>query len=108
MGSPWCCAQSESSLWDVANPLVGLPSTALVAAVRREATAVAADGAIMTITSGCRSAEFHQQLPNDRIATYGSIGAVQWYVEASHFELAADAVGNCPPRLSSAVGLACL
>ncbi len=130
------------SPWDVANPAVGYLDPALLAAVQQAATVAAAEGITMTITSGWRSPEFQQQLLNDAIATYGSLGAARQYVQTPeqskhvlgqavdisgvnadywliangarfglcqiyanepwHFELAADAVGDCPPLLASA------
>lgn len=132
------------SPWDVANPAVGYLNPALLAAVQQAATVAAAEGITMTITSGWRSPEFQQQLLNDAIATYGSLGAARQYVQTPeqskhvlgqavdiggadadywliangawfglcqiyanepwHFELAADAVGNCPPLLPTAAG----
>ena len=69
------------SPWDVANPAVGYLNPALLVAVQQAATAAAADGVTMTITSGWRSPEFQQQLLNDAIATYGSVGAARQYVQ---------------------------
>lgn len=130
------------SPYDVQNPAVGYLDPALLAAVQRAATAAAADGITMTITSGWRSADFQQQLLDDAVASYGSLaaarqyvqtpdrskhvlgravdmggaGADQWLVangarfglcrvyanELWHFELVADAAGNCPPLLATA------
>jgi len=132
------------SPWDVANPAVGYLNPALLVAVQQAATAAAADGVTMTITSGWRSPEFQQQLLNDAITTYGSVAAARQYVQTPehskhvlgqavdigdvdadywliangarfglcqiyanelwHFELATDALGNCPPLLASAAG----
>jgi D-alanyl-D-alanine carboxypeptidase len=132
------------SPWDVANPTVGNLNPALLAAVQRAATAAAAEGITMTITSGWRAPEFQQQLLDDAIAAYGSFGAARQYVQTPehskhvlgqavdigggaadywliangarfglcqiyanepwHFELAADAMGNCPPLLATAAG----
>lgn len=69
------------SPWDVANPAVGYLNPGLLAAVQQAATAAWADGVAMTITSGWRSPEFQQQLLNDAIATYGSLGAARQYVQ---------------------------
>ncbi len=69
------------SPWDVANPAVGYLNPALLAAVQQAATAAAAEGITMTITSGWRSPEFQQQLLNDAVATYGSLGAARQYVQ---------------------------
>lgn len=132
------------SPWDVANPAVGNLDPGLLAAVQQAATASAAEGITMTITSGWRSPQFQQQLLDDAIATYGSPSAALQYVqppersrhvfgqavdiggvdadywliangarfglcqiyanELWHFELAADAMGNCPPLLATAAG----
>lgn len=130
------------SPWDVANPAVGYLNPGLLAAVQQAATAAAADGVAMTITSGWRSPEFQQQLLDDAVANYGSLDLARQYVQTPehsrhvlgqavdiggvdadywlianggrfglcqiyanelwHFELAADAAGNCPPLRASA------
>lgn len=130
------------SPWDVANPAVGNLEPVLLAAVQQAASAAAADGVTMTITSGWRSPEFQQQLLDDAVSTYGSIAAARQYVQTPqrsrhvlgqavdiggagadqwliahgarfglcqiyanelwHFELAADAAGNCPVLLPNA------
>lgn len=69
------------SPYDVANPAVGNLDPALLAAVQQAATAAAADGISMTITSGWRSPAFQQQLLDDAIATYGSFAAARQYVQ---------------------------
>lgn len=132
------------SPWDVSNPVVGELDPALLTAVQRAATAAAADGVTMTITSGWRSAAFQQQLLDDAVLTYGSLAAARQYVQTPehsrhvlgravdiggadadqwleangarfglcriyanemwHFELAADAMGHCPPLLPTAAG----
>jgi len=69
------------SPWDVANPAVGYLNPELLAAVQQAATAAAAEGITMTITSGWRSPEFQQQLLNDAVATYGSLAAARQYVQ---------------------------
>lgn len=69
------------SPWDVANPSVGNLTPGLLAAVQQAATAAAAEGIAMTITSGWRSPEFQQQLLNDAIASYGSLAAARQYVQ---------------------------
>lgn len=88
-----CCALSPAgpgsaaadvqalSPWDVANPAVGNLVPALLTAVQQAASAAAADGVTMTITSGWRSAEFQQQLLDDAVASYGSLGAARQYVQ---------------------------
>lgn len=130
------------SPYDVGNPAVGNLDPSLRAAVQQAATAAAADGVTMTITSGWRSPEFQQQLLDDAVATYGSLAAARQYVQTPdhshhvlgqavdiggvsadqwliahgtrfglcqiyanelwHFELAADAAGNCPALLPNA------
>lgn len=125
------------SPFDVANPAVGYLEPGLLAAVQQAATAAAADGVTLTITSGWRTPEFQQQLLDDAVATYGSLPAARRYVQTPqqsrhvtgqavdiggyaaddwliangarfglcriyanelwHFELVADAAGNCPP-----------
>lgn len=69
------------SPWDVANPAVGNLQPALLIAVQQAASAAAADGVTMTITSGWRSPEFQQQLLDDAVATYGSMAAARQYVQ---------------------------
>ena len=125
------------SPFDVADPAIGNLEPRLLAAVQQAATAAAADGVTMTVTSGWRSPEFQQQLLDDAVVTYGSLPAARQYVQTPqlsrhvtgeavdiggfgaddwliangarfglcriyanelwHFELAADAAGNCPP-----------
>ena len=69
------------SPWDVADPAVGNLAPALLIAVQNAASAAAADGVTMTITSGWRSPEFQQQLLDDAVATYGSMAAARQYVQ---------------------------
>ena len=69
------------SPWDVGNPAVGNLQPALLNAVQQAASAAAADGVTMTITSGWRSPEFQQQLLDDAVSTYGSIAAARQYVQ---------------------------
>jgi uncharacterized protein YcbK (DUF882 family) len=130
--------------FDVQNPAVGRLDLQLLDAIQQAATAAAADGITMTITSGWRSPEFQQRLLDSAVAQYGSlaaareyvqtpeaskhvigqavdvggVGADQWLIangarfglcriyanELWHFELAADAAGNCPPLLPNAAG----
>jgi LAS superfamily LD-carboxypeptidase LdcB len=52
-----------------------------LAAVQQAATAAAADGVAMTITSGWRSAAFQQQLLDDAVASYGSLAVARQYVQ---------------------------
>lgn len=69
------------SPYDVGNPAVGNLNPALLAAVQQAATAAAADGVTMTITSGWRSPAFQQQLLDDAVATYGSLPAARQFVQ---------------------------
>jgi hypothetical protein len=130
--------------FDVQDPAIGRLDPRLLTAIQNAATAAAADGVTMTITSGWRTPQFQQQLLDNAVATYGSLAAARQYVqtpEASkhvigqavdvggagadrwliangsrfglcqiyanelwHFELATDALGNCPPLLPNAAG----
>ncbi len=67
--------------FDVANPAVGRLDPHLLDAVQQAATAAAADGITLTITSGWRSPEFQQRLLDDAVATYGSFAAARQYVQ---------------------------
>ena len=69
------------SPFDVDNPAVGQLDPRLLAAVQQAATAAAADGVAMTITSGWRSAAFQQQLLDDAVASYGSLAVARQYVQ---------------------------
>jgi hypothetical protein len=71
----------ELSPYDVQNPAVGTLDPNLLSAVQQAATAAAADGVTMTITSGWRSVAFQQQLLDDAVATYGSMAAARQYVQ---------------------------
>ena len=128
--------------FDVQDPAIGRLDPALLNAIQNAATAAAADGVTMTVTSGWRSPQFQQRLLDDAVQTYGSfavarqyvqtpevskhvvgeavdvggVGADQWLIangprfglcriyanELWHFELASDAMGNCPPLLPNA------
>jgi D-alanyl-D-alanine carboxypeptidase len=130
--------------FDVQDPAIGRLDPGLLSAIQNAATAAAADGVTMTITSGWRSPEFQQRLLDNAVHTYGSlavarqyvqtpegskhvlgeavdvggVGADQWLIangsrfglcriyanELWHFELATDALGNCPPLLPNAAG----
>lgn len=70
-----------ASPFDVSDPTVGRLDPALLAAVQHAATAAAAEGVPLTITSGWRSPEFQQQLLDDAIHTYGSYDAARQYVQ---------------------------
>lgn len=76
-------AQADVALspWDVGDPAVGNLNPALLTAVQQAATAAAADGVTMTITSGWRSPQFQQQLLDNAAATYGSMAAARQYVQ---------------------------
>jgi len=67
--------------FDVQNPAIGRLDPALLAAVQAAATAAAADGITMTVTSGWRSPEFQERLLADAVATYGSFAAARQYVQ---------------------------
>ncbi len=69
------------SPWDVANPAVGYLNPGLLGAVQQAATAAAADGVTMTITSGWRSVAFQQQLLDDAVLNYGSPDVARQYVQ---------------------------
>ena len=130
--------------FDVQDPAVGRLDPELLSAIQNAATAAAADGISLTITSGWRSPEFQQRLLNQAVQTYGSLAAARQYVQTPemskhvvgeavdvggagadqwliahgsrfglcriyanelwHFELAADAQGNCPALLPNAAG----
>lgn len=82
--TPMATANADAqalSPYDTANPAVGNLDPALLIAVQNAATAAAADGVTMTITSGWRSPQFQQQLLDDAIATYGSFAAARQYVQ---------------------------
>ncbi|MET0474038.1 MAG: M15 family metallopeptidase [Mycobacterium sp.] len=67
--------------FDVQDPAVGRLDPRLLSAVQNAATAAAATGVTMTITSGWRSPEFQQRLLDDAVHTYGSFAAARQYVE---------------------------
>lgn len=67
--------------FDVQNPAIGRLDPALLDAVQAAATAAAADGITMTITSGWRSPEFQERLLDNAVATYGSFAAARQYVQ---------------------------
>jgi D-alanyl-D-alanine carboxypeptidase len=130
--------------FDVQDPAIGRLDPALLSAIQNAATAAAADGVPMTITSGWRSPEFQQRLLDNAVQTYGSFAAARRYVQTPqmskhvvgeavdvggpaadqwlsangarfglcriyanelwHFELATDALGNCPALLPDAAG----
>jgi D-alanyl-D-alanine carboxypeptidase len=67
--------------FDVRDPAIGRLDPALLTAIQDAATAAAADGITMTITSGWRSPEFQQRLLDDAVKTYGSLAAARQYVQ---------------------------
>jgi hypothetical protein len=67
--------------FDVQYAAVGRLNPALLAAIQNAATAAAANGITMTITSGWRSPEFQQRLLDNAIQTYGSYSAARQYVQ---------------------------
>jgi hypothetical protein len=69
------------SPFDVQDPAIGRLDPALLGAIQSAATAAAADGITLTITSGWRSAEFQQRLLDNAVQTYGSLAAARQYVQ---------------------------
>jgi zinc D-Ala-D-Ala carboxypeptidase len=67
--------------FDVQYAAVGRLNPALLAAIQNAATAAAANGITMTITSGWRSPEFQQRLLDNAIRAYGSYAAARQYVQ---------------------------
>ena len=67
--------------FDVHYAAVGHLDPALLSGIQNAATAAAADGITMTITSGWRSPEFQQRLLDNAIQTYGSYAAARQYVQ---------------------------
>jgi D-alanyl-D-alanine carboxypeptidase len=67
--------------FDVQHSSVGRLQPALLRAIQSAATAAAADGITMTITSGWRSPEFQQRLLDNAVRTYGSFAAARQYVQ---------------------------
>lgn len=91
--SPWLAhADPGASPFDVADLSIGRLDPGLLSAIQSAATAAAADGITMTITSGWRSAEFQQQLLDDAVATYGSLAAARRYVQTP--EMSKHVVGQ--------------
>jgi zinc D-Ala-D-Ala carboxypeptidase len=68
--------------FDMQYPAVGRLDPALLSAIQSAATAAAADGITMTITSGWRSPEFQQRLLDRAIQTYGSYAVARQYVQS--------------------------
>jgi LAS superfamily LD-carboxypeptidase LdcB len=67
--------------FDVQDPAIGRLDPALLSAIQDAATAAAADGITLTITSGWRSPEFQQRLLDGAVQTYGSLPAARQYVQ---------------------------
>ncbi|MCV7440703.1 M15 family metallopeptidase [Mycobacterium paraense] len=67
--------------FDVQYSAIARLDPALLKAVQAAATAAAADGITMTITSGWRSPEFQQRLLDNAVQTYGSLAAARQYVQ---------------------------
>jgi D-alanyl-D-alanine carboxypeptidase len=78
--------------FDVQDPVIGRLDPALLTAIQRAATAAAADGITMTITSGWRSPEFQQRLLDQAVHTYGSLAAARQYVQTP--EMSKHVVGE--------------
>jgi len=74
-------ADPGASPFDLTDPSIGGLDPALRTAVQNAATAAAADGVTMTISSGWRSPQFQQQLLDDAVVTYGSLAAARRYVQ---------------------------
>lgn len=81
LGPIGTASADAASPFDVSDPTVGRLDPALLTAIQQAATAAAAEGIPMTITSGWRSREFQQQLLDDAIHTYGSYSAARQYVQ---------------------------
>ncbi|MHA7666916.1 M15 family metallopeptidase [Mycolicibacterium sp. HS_4_1] len=81
LGPVATASADAASPFDLSDPTVGRLDPALLAAIQHAATAAAAEGIPMTITSGWRSPEFQQQLLDDAIQTYGSYNAARQYVQ---------------------------
>jgi D-alanyl-D-alanine dipeptidase len=67
--------------FDVQYDAVGRLAPPLLTAIQNAATAAAANGITMTITSGWRSPEFQQRLLDQAVQTYGSYAAARQYVQ---------------------------
>ena len=67
--------------FDVQHSAVGHLQPALLSAIQSAATAAAADGVTVTITSGWRSPAFQQRLLDSAVRTYGSFAAARQYVQ---------------------------
>jgi D-alanyl-D-alanine dipeptidase len=67
--------------FDIQNPAVGRLDPELLSAVQNAATAAAADGITLTITSGWRSSAFQRRLLDQAVQTYGSLAAARQYVQ---------------------------
>jgi zinc D-Ala-D-Ala carboxypeptidase len=67
--------------FDTQHSAVGRLEPGLLRAIQSAATAAAADGITMTITSGWRSAAFQQRLLDTAVRTYGSFAAARQYVQ---------------------------
>ena len=67
--------------FDVQYAAVGRLDPSLLSAIQNAATAAAANGITMTITSGWRSPEFQQRLLDNAIQTYGSYAVARQYVQ---------------------------
>jgi zinc D-Ala-D-Ala carboxypeptidase len=67
--------------FDVQYSAIARLDPALLKAIQAAATAAAADGVTMTITSGWRSPEFQQRLLDNAVQTYGSLAAARQYVQ---------------------------
>lgn len=94
--------------FDVGDPAIGLLDPALLSALQQAATAAAAEGVSLTVTSGWRSPEFQQWLLDDAVAAYGSMAAARRYVQtpgqSRHVAWRAVDIGGGAQWLSSQGG----
>ena len=67
--------------FDVQDPAIARLGPRVLTAVQNAANAAAADGVIMTVTSGWRSPVFQQTLLDNAVQTYGSVAAAREYVQ---------------------------
>ena len=68
------------SPFDVKNPAVGFLEPALLAAIQNAATAAAADGVDVKLTSGWRSPGFQRRLFDQAVTTYGNADLAAQFV----------------------------
>lgn len=90
------------TVWDDEYPAVANLDPDLLAALRRAATAAAADGVGFTVTSGWRSPAYQDQLLREAVAEYGSEEeAARWVATAeTSLHVSGDAVDIGPTSAS--------